>query len=282
MIRRITFVGIILFSLIANAFAQKSIFEKSFDWKGYEQQFDLKYRIGEINKIKDDLLLYFNESSDLEDNLSDFHFVDYDLNGIMDIIYSGYGGTDSMRTLIFELGKDGAYYSTFNKFGEIINVIKYGACTPVSLVLRDVECCGGNQIVYEVYHYSKEVSLSKYLLSAKYSSYRETELPKVISGSSILFQVVYEKYYLRLNPIVDKNQEYNEDLRINGNIAQTYTSGSKGYAIAEKRDLTGRVWWFVIMLNNLNIKGTASVGSNNSVHNYSIGWMSSKYLKKID
>lgn len=280
--KNILLISFMLLTFVSNAYAQESIFTKSVEWKDLEKKYELKYRISEINKIKDDLLNYFNENEDLDQNLSDFHFLDYDFNGIIDIIYSGYGGIDSMRTLIFELGKDGYYHSTFNKIGELINIVKYSVYTPVSLVLRDVECCGGNQIVYEVYHLSREKSQSKYVLSAKYSSFRQTDIPKDIFDKPILFKVVNEKYYLRLNPFLNKSQEYNEDLHIDGNIVQSYTYGSNGYAIAKKIDLTGRVWWFVIMLNNLNKKGAISEGSNNDVHNYSIGWMSSRYLKKLN
>lgn len=80
-----------------------------------------------------------------------------------------------------------------------------------------------------------------------------------------------------MNPYIDSSQKYNEDLHINGNIVQTYTKGSKGYAISERVDSSGRVWWFVVMLNNLNLNGSFSEGSNNSITNYSIGWMSSRY-----
>ena len=68
---------------------------------------------------------------------------------------------------------------------------------------------------------------------------------------------------------------------INGNIVQTYTTRSKGYAISQRTDSTGRIWWFVIMLNNLNLKDNSTVGDNNTIHHYSSGWMSSKYLKAL-
>lgn len=174
--RRI-FISIILLCSLGKAYAQESIFIKNIDWQAYETELDITYRTGEINKIQDDLLSYFKENQSLKQNLVNFHFVDYDFNGVVDILYSGYGGTESMRTLVFELGIDGLYHCTFNMFGELINIFQYSHCLPMSFVLRDIECCGGNHVIYEVYHLDKGIVSSKLNLTAKYSSYRETEIP---------------------------------------------------------------------------------------------------------
>jgi len=186
-----------------------------------------------------------------------------------------------LRTIIFKKDSVGSYHKVFDKFGELINIIKHDSFVPISLVLKDIECCGSNQIVYEIYNLVKLHGKSEYILSAKYSSYRETELPKDSFVSPRLFEVKNEKYFLRLNPYIETSNKYEEDLHIDGNIVQIYKSKSKGYAIAEEKDSTGRIWWFVIMMNNLDIKGTLSEGGNNEIKNYSIGWMSSRYLKEI-
>lgn len=260
---------------------QKSLFSKNINWNKYEKLVSTTYKAKEINKIKDDLLIYLKDNKILKDNLQNFHFIDYNSNGIIDIIYSGYGMTDSKQTIIFELGLDGMYYSNFNKFGEIINIYQSNICMPVSFVLRDIMCCGGNQIIYEVYSLILSKKESRLQLSAKYCSYRETEIPNELLDKAITFEVVNKKYFLRLSPNIDVSNKYNEDLHINGNIVQTYTTGSKGYAISQRIDSTGRIWWFVIMLNNLNLKDNSTVGDNNTIHHYSIGWMSSKYLIHI-
>jgi len=273
------FIYLLLMILGNTMYAQESIFTKNVNWKNYEKEYDVKEKIIEVNKIKDELLVYLKSNERLNDNLSSFHFIDYDFNGEIDIIYSGNAGTESLRTLIFERRNDGFYYKIFDKFGEVINIIQQDSFIPISLVLRDIECCGSNQIVYEVYHLLKETKSSKFRLSTKYSSFRETELPQIIFSQPKLFEVENEKYYLRLAPYIEVSNKYEEDLHIDGNIVHTYKRMSKGYAIAENTDSTGRVWWFVVMLNNLNLKGTYSEGNSNEIRNYSIGWMSSRYLK---
>lgn len=264
------------------AYSQASLFDKSIDWKKYEESYSAEYKRGEIKKIKDDLLEYLEGSGSLENNLINFHFIDYNFDGVLDIIYSGDAGTEIKRTLIFELGEDGYYSKTFDKFGHLISLYSTNiGLPPYSLILKEEACCGGTSIVYENY---QPVNLNGKLelqASTKFSSIVSTYFPAYFFDQPVLFEVKIELYCLRLNPTVD-NETSNEELHINGNIIAEYTTGSKGYAIAEKQDETGRVWWFVLMINNNKPqKSIFDVGSNNENKYYSLGWMSSRYLEKL-
>ena len=117
--------------------------------------------------------------------------------------------------------------------------------------------------------------------SSKYCAILSTIFPSEYDIEPILFEVKNEMYYLRLAPVID-NEKMNYEINIKGNVIAEYGLGAKGYALAEKKDDTGRIWWFVIMLNNnLPIKSMFSEGSNNENKFYSIGWMSSRYLEEV-
>ncbi|MEX2410250.1 MAG: hypothetical protein WD607_02570 [Candidatus Paceibacterota bacterium] len=275
------FLLIVISTSIVNC--QSFLKSQSIDWTKYEETYDDEFRISEIAKIKDDLLFYLNESDMLEDNIDNFHFIDFNGNCNIDIIYSGDAGTDKKRTLIFELSNDGSYRKTFDKFGRLIDIFSGTEnLPPYSLILMEEPCCGGFSTVYEIYHPIISNGKVELHVSIKYSSILGTDIPAEFFSKPKMFEVINNLYYLRLDPILDNNTVY-EDLHITGNIIAEYYKGSKGYAVAEREDNTNRIWWFVIMQNtNKTSKGIFDVGSNNENEAYYMGWMSSRYLIEIN
>lgn len=277
---------LICFILLSTPFllsGQNLITREKIVWERYEKSYAKEYKLSEIKKIKDDLIVYLNETESFVCNFNNFHFIDYNFDGNVDIIYTGDAGTETKRTLIFELDDNGNYIKTFDKFGELIDLYSTNGTSPYSLVLKEEACCGGFAVIYEIYFpvYNSN-NMIELQASAKYSSIRGTELPTVLFDFPVLFEVNNELYYLRLEPVID-NETENEELHINGNIIGEYTTGAKGYAIGHKKDDTGRIWWFVFMLNNTPPKKSIfDSGSNNENKYSSVGWMSSRYLKEIE
>jgi len=273
--------NLLLICFSSKAIPQENLFYASIEWSEYEKDISIDYKKSEIKKIKDDLLEYLKENEILEESLSNFHFIDYDLNGVIDIVYSGDAGTETKRTIVFKLGENGIYSKIFDKFGVLISIYQISKFTPLTFVLKENPCCGNNQITYEIYQPINQGDKIELQASSKYCAIIGTELPKTLIDNPILFEVKNELYYLRLTPAVD-NEKFNEELNITGNIIAEYTIGAKGYAILERQDETGRVWWFVLMVNNNKpLKSMMDTGSNNENEYYSIGWMSSRYLEII-
>jgi len=98
----------------------------------------------------------------------------------------------------------------------------------------------------------------------------------------IPFKVSSEKYNLRLSPEIDSTTDYfGRDFY--GNEIAEYPKGSLGYALAEKKDSSGRIWWFVLMTNNIiPIRSFYPRWEGAPIKYFSIGWMSSKYLERLD
>jgi hypothetical protein len=277
----IVLISLILFSGIT-LFSQKPFFKKDIEWNDYSKK-DLSFnsKVEKINSIDDGLLFYLKSNSILRQNLSNFHFIDYDLDGEIEILYSGDAGTDAKRTLIFELNKRGNYVKTFDKFGEVYCIRQFLEVEPFSFILKEEACCGGITVTYEIYHPIYEKDSLRLRASSKYCSIKGVKLPKK-EIEPIRFKVKNERYYLRLNPMINNKNKVHYHL-IKGNVISEYTKGAQGYAIAKETDDSGRIWWFVIMNNQKKPSKTViNNGSNNNNDFYSFGWMSSRYLKAIE
>ncbi|MFV0554272.1 MAG: hypothetical protein ACK5LR_06160 [Mangrovibacterium sp.] len=267
-----------------SAFCQSVILDEQCDWEKYEQAYSPEEKLRRIDGIDDELLVYLKSNQLFESNICNFHFIDYNLDGNVDIIYSGCAGTDTERTLIFEL-QDKIFIKTMDKFGKIIaiNTVLGNNLPPLSFTLKQKACCGGITIVYEVYHSVHMHESSELQLGFKYSLIEDTFLPSTFFEQPKYFEVKNDGYFLRSAPLIDNNSDSNE-FYLNGNIVAQYPIDSKGYAIAQQESDDGRVWWFVVMTNNKgaleSIFDTAGNNENNCI-GYVMGWMSSRYLKII-
>ncbi len=271
-----------VFLCIVNVgYTQNYFFNEKIDWSNYEKGYSSENKRNLIENINDELLTYLKNNKIIESALENFHIVDFNLDGIPEILYSGDAGTDAKRTLIFEF--DYSYYKkTFDKFGELTNIQSViNKMPPYAFTLKEEACCGGFAVIYESFCPVLEGSEIKFMPSVKYSSIVGMSMPESDSyfETPIPFKVKNELYYLRLNPVID-NETVDENLHITGNVISQYTVDSKGYAISEKQDQSGRTWWFVIMHNNIvPQKSIFSSGSNDENHYYSLGWMSNKFLE---
>jgi hypothetical protein len=66
------------------------------------------------------------------------------------------------------------------------------------------------------------------------------------------------------------------------NIVAIFPKGAKGIALAEHKDETGKIWWFVIMGREPLPKTKISNNSSNFPIRQLSGWMSNDYLKRLD
>lgn len=89
------------------------------------------------------------------------------------------------------------------------------------------------------------------------------------------FEVTQPKYRLRNSPEINDH-----------NIICELSNGDQGMALASKTDETGRVWWFVLVDNNIQkstddyfyIDSSSPEGLNKKM----LGWISSRFAKKVE
>ena len=213
--------------------------------------------------------------------IEDLHQIDFNCDGIADLVYYGYGGGES-NIIIFPKGDfENKYVETIKLFGNIIEISDNDGFTPLTFTLFNYACCGG--VVDHVEKYVAVWNNAKftYELQAKYALYCDVDIPFRRFDKPIAFETINEKYFLRLNPYINDSIRLDHDEI--GNIFAEYPKGSQGIAITSQTDKTGRIWWFVIMKNNVKPNWSLYVsGDNNTFPAYYLGWISSRYVKRLN
>lgn len=273
-------ISVLFFLLgISILFSQKDqntkidFFSKSkFEWEKWEVNYTANEKTNIINMLKADLkknsLEYVNY---LTDNLDDYHIMDVNSDGKWDIIYSGFAGSEKNSLLMF-VKEDNEFVEKINTYGEIIEISRESSFSPITLKVMDNPCCEDTIYSFKQFNFHIENTKIFYRMSLKINFLESTIFPDTCNNN-IAFETINEEYKLRNTPeIIDD---------INSNVIAVYPEGSIGTAIFSKEDQeSNRVWWFVIMKNNKSAL-MDSLDDDSDLDYYSMGWMSSRFLKKI-
>lgn len=110
--------------------------------------------------------------------------------------------------------------------------------------------------------------------------YQGTKFPQGYN-LNIPFEVQNDKYRLRMSPEIINGKD-NPPLE-SGNVIQELAEGDRGIALSSHTDETGRVWWFAVILNNVEKSTEEYLFVNTEepkrINNLCFGWISSTYLK---
>ena len=274
--KRIIIIILILLNNPIYSQTEDWILKQKMDWNDYPDQISKK----EKNRIVDSLMINsdFKEFSAGNIMNSSFHFLDINMDSKSDIIYCGFAGAESDRTIIF-LNQNGKYIQITDYFGHVFDLELTNGLLK-HLFIANYSCCAGYLTHYEKYKF--QGSKKKFELKEKIAILNRTELPpfKPISKK---FITIKEKYRLRSEPIID-NTVYETSARsfeALGNIIAEYNKDSEGLAIAKSIDSTDRIWWFVIMDDSNQPDNSIFYQGDNNRSPYKIGgWMSSRYTKE--
>ncbi len=206
---------------------------------------------------------YSQQHTDLREDMDKFRFVDLDLDGSHEIFYEGFIGGEPTGTIIFKRNLLGKFEEIFERMGVIKSLWRNTIDGPLLMETLLRPCCMGTTYTKETWAYLN----SDFDLLEKVNWIIGTTIPEEL-GNPVKFKVLNDPYTLRSSP------EIKED-----NILTAYKTGDFGYALAERVDETGRVWWFVFMLNNRFPSDKTFYDYAYEDHYYSIGWMSSRYVE---
>jgi len=241
-------------------------------------------KLGILEKLKGneqfDWIFYSFENND-SSCIKMLHVVDFNCDGISDLIYNGFVGAESNRVIFMKGNSDGTYSDVIGLWGRLIEISDFDGFSPLSFTIYNYACCAG--VINHIERYTPIWKQSDfgYELQGKYSMYYSVDLPKVRFEKAIGFKTENEKYFLRLNPFINDTILLDHDEE--GNKFAEYPKDSEGIAIAEQIDETGRVWWFVMMKNNIKPNWSLYVnGDNNESKAYYLGWISSRFVKRLE
>jgi hypothetical protein len=213
-----------------------------------------------------------------EEALDDFFFVDLDNDRDLDVVFTGWSGGEPVCVRLFN-NRGGEYKEVFEAYQKITSIeLKDNKLSRISI--HDPGCCAAYIEFDEDYSFDVNADDFKFILTNRTALLHPTEEPKEKFSKPINFEVLNDKYFLRLTPKIDTvDQAFAEDMQ-HDNVIAEFKKGTKGIAYAEATDETGRVWWFVEI--DPFHKPTKSLFYDIDEKPTKVkGWMSSNYLKKL-
>jgi hypothetical protein len=285
------FLAVFTFCLVCLNLSSQSIdlHINKINWSQWEVKIDSSKKIELLKKIDHPMISsllskdpYITKMSEVINN---FHFIDLNLDGNIDIVYSGSSIlSDGIITYIWQNKANDNYELIFEQQGMINSISYLLPGLPISMDIIKYPFVGGYMDILEQFDsYSIETGDNKIKFNKISSAYcvNHTIIPDTFN-IFIPFVITVEGYNLRLSAQLDSTTDFQGD-ESKGNDIAKYPIGSLGYALSERNDSTGRVWWFVLMLNNkFPDKSYFPNWENSPTKFYSYGWMSTRYLKRLD
>ena len=264
--------------------------KNEFDWASIEKQND-KLKAEFIKNHPNEFFFYqvnevFDEPlyPDLENYL---HIVDFNGDGLDDVIFYGKGSWepelktgDPNKIKIF-INTGDSFVNIFTGYHEIYKIVVENGRVN-KLYIKAVWCCCEYIERNKIYHVDYSSKLPKVNRINEMQVVHWGEFPSKYFDNPINFEVLNNKYNIRFSPVIDDTTEVNfcGDER-NGNSLGKIKSGSIGYALAEKIDSTGRVWWFVAIDPKSEIYESLYYSDKICPDSYKLGWISSRFVKEI-
>lgn len=213
-----------------------------------------------------------NES--IDPNL--FHVLDINNDGLLDVAYSGVYAEGTAT--FFYLNKGLKHEQSDMIPGEVVRIERLPLSNYLEIKTHLRPCCVGSVHTHSIYLVHSNNGLKVSNLD-NVDFYEDTLEPNE-SIKKTRFVTTRPEYKLRVTPEIAANfDKWIES--IDGNTVAIYPKGSRGIAIAESTDETGRIWWFVIMDNNVQPIKSLMYYNNNPKGSKSMGWMSSRFVDKL-
>jgi hypothetical protein len=257
-------------------------FNNKINWTKFEKKVSDKDRRDYALKIKNQFDFFFEQARYLPDkyDINNFeqnlHFIDLNGDGKLDIIYEGFSGTESDFTEML-INKDNGFIKVvyFNQYLETLEFDKSGKLN--SYTTLDFGCCAAFT-GYETKYLVNDKFETSILSQRAMTSY--TKEPKTLFSKPIKFSTINDSYTLRSAPLKDDSSTIIYCAMDKGNVIAIYPKNSIGKAWAET-DTTGRIWWFVEMEPVKKLSYNL-IFYQDSIPAKILGWMSSRYLKKLE
>lgn len=217
--------------------------------------------------------IYSQDEMNVEKDLGNFAFIDYDEDHDLDIIYYGALREGRLGTVFF-MNKDNTYSAEFMAFGEV-SELKLDEQYQ-QLYFKLIEPPSSSDLVEGMSLYQVDFSKAERAFISGNRYHYVTGMGKVTNFiAPIKFKISNPQNKLRYSTVIDDTPlDPSMESSLPGNVIAAYAAGASGTAIATKTDKAGNVWWFVIM--DANAEPTATILNDMGTKSkfYRCGWMS--------
>lgn len=269
-----------LFFISLNSFGQiPNLDSPEYPLQSWEIKVSSTKKKDMVNQIQP---MHFSGDQPLTDSLSltNWHVLDYNLDGISDLLYTGYLGSESELFYLYRGYSNHVFEPTIQLVGSLKSCSEPTGSSLLSFTIVNYDCCSG--YINRIEHYVPilENNYITYKLQSKFAYLNLLDIPKTLFSKPKRFKTTAPSYNLRITPELNDTTQFAED--VYGNVFAKYPEFSEGLALAETIDSTGRVWWFVTMKSLSIPDWSVYYSGENSNHTpHLLGWMSSKYLEEI-
>ena len=188
-----------------------------------------------------------------------FHFIDFNNNGELDILFDG--KMNYQNFVFIFLKKGNSYLLVLEQKGTIIQANLPDEDNNLNLSIWNGVCCGYYVNSLSQWVCITENNTSYFNVAAKSLVFKGTILPSVRIKAPVKCTVT-NITDLRIDPIVDKQRRIAGMHSWEGNSVGSYSINSTGTIFAEMKDERNKYWYFVRMNNESGLP----VRNNRFVH----------------
>ncbi len=268
------------------SYSQQDLFfplRNEFSWSNIEKQnSDLKAKL--LKDFPNEFENYRRERGvglNMNDLDSCLHVIDFNNDNLDDLIFDGWSGGEPRLISIF-INNGKSFDKVFTDYQGIHKMIFHDNSVS-KLYIQDWGCCCEYIVNNKIYSVNNNLKIPSFQLISKLQYIERTELPVKYFDKPIKFEISNNNYKIRLSPLLDDTTEigYCGELR-KGNWVGKIKSGTLGYALSEKSDATGRIWWFVAIVPNSQLSESLFYDVKEEPESYKLGWISSRFVKRIE
>ncbi|MBS1525684.1 MAG: hypothetical protein JST19_08550 [Bacteroidetes bacterium] len=240
-----------------------------------------KFIHADIAGFKDEYQAYRDEFHNPGDLKKDLHVYDLNADGKNDLIFTGESGGEP-REVAFILNTSSGFRVVFKSF-QYVWGLDFDHNKISTIYIKDDGCCADYVDFNKIYHVDYTKDEPEFNLTYVSANIHNATFPKRHFSKPIYFQVINNNYKLRSDPVINDKDSvgYGGDMHL-GNTIGLLTKGTWGRAIGESKDSTGRVWWFVELEPEANIKESVFYEDEGTKRKAAkMGWISSRYVKLL-
>ncbi|MBX2969125.1 MAG: hypothetical protein KF803_07120 [Cyclobacteriaceae bacterium] len=255
--------------------------DNNLQWSAYEKMASFEEKRSVVNQLQE-AGLFMEHYPSLNEMIKGIHFIDFNGDSKNEIVYNGSYPGEGTLLLIF-MQTDDSWARIFSTMGEIIR-LNYNSGIIYSLDVSEPGCCADPTTVFKTYRVStdnRKIFIDKIFESKILTG---TDIPHKFFRIPTEFEILNEKYFLRSGPEI-MDEPFDDYLEQYGNQIGKLSAGTQGRALGESTDSTGRVWWFVEIYPRYKIADCVFYSDEyyKDFHKtHIVGWISSRFVKKLD
>ena len=247
--KQLIILSIIIGSFIFNTSAQSDFFVKDNNIeKWYINHPKIENEIKKVINIPEFNAVAKNKT--VEELTSSFHFIDFDNNGISDLLFMG-KIIDSYYTFVFyKKGDD--YLLSVGEEGTIVRANFPYQDNGLCFTLSKNACCGNYIGILTQYACVSTNNTSYFNVMNKSLVYSGTVLPSVRIEKPVAFKT-NTVAAVRIEPFINDDKPIGGKFSWKGNFVGSYPPNATGTIYAEMMDSKNQYWYFVRMNNESGI-----------------------------